>query len=140
MVSCLRVELSLVLCSGSLLLLLGGRGLRRRDLPRLFVDSQPGTALLQLQAVSGVTYGIDEWVYARHQFAGAGRDHRGSWCKQTLIPECPDQRHYAVGRPRHEEQEANGDSRLRNPYLRRLLALVHIGAQRLHVHFLGLLP
>jgi len=124
-----RVELSLVLCRRGLLLLLSGGGLSRRDLPGLLVDAQPGAALLQLHAVSGVTDGIDEWVYARHQLAGAGRYHRGSWREQALIPERSDQRHYAVWRPGHEEQEADGDGRLGYPDLRRLLALVHIGTQ-----------
>jgi len=120
-------------------LALGGRGLLRflggaggghsRRFRRLLVERQPGASLLQLHAVSGVTDGIDEWVYARHQLAGAGRDHRGSWREQALIPERSDQRHYAVWRPGHEEQEADGDGRLGYPDFSRLLAFIHIRAQ-----------
>lgn len=126
---------------GGLLWFLGGAGGGdSRRFRRLFVERQPGTSLLQLHAVSGMTYGVHERIDAGHHFAGTGGNHCGSGRQKGLIPKGANQRHNSVRRPRAKEQEAYGDGRFGYPDFRRLLVFVHIRTQRFHVHLLGLIP
>lgn len=87
-----------------------------------------------------MTYGIHKWIYAGHKFASTGRYHSSAWGQETAISKGSNQGHNAVWCPGYEKQKTYCYCRLGNAYLGCVLALVHIGAQRFHIHLLGLIP
>lgn len=83
---------------------------------------------------------VDIRIETGHKFARARWDHRYARSQQIYIAESANQRHHTVRGPRSHEKETDGDRRLGNPHLSRLVGRVGlVRAQRVHVHLFRLL-
>lgn len=66
------------LCRGRLINSVAGFSIVRGVVEWFFVDSQPWQSILQLKPVAGVADGVNIWVEACHELAGASWDHRNT--------------------------------------------------------------